>query len=105
MMEKTYVHRIGRTARAASKGTAYTFVTGKEQLKFHRIEKLLGRPVEPSRYLHNLGLLPNPARQPTNRIKKNIKNGIAINSLFLRVYFAALQLVWMPNQKFMLVNF
>jgi superfamily II DNA/RNA helicase len=40
-----YVHRIGRTARAASKGTAYTFVSEKEQYKFHRIEKLLGQPV------------------------------------------------------------
>ncbi len=41
-----YIHRIGRTARAASTGTAYTFINDKEQFKFHRIEQLLGRAVE-----------------------------------------------------------
>jgi ATP-dependent RNA helicase RhlE len=40
-----YVHRIGRTARAASEGTAYTFVTEHEQRKFAQIEELLGHPV------------------------------------------------------------
>lgn len=40
-----YIHRIGRTARAATKGTAYTFISDKEQTKFYRIEKLLGHPV------------------------------------------------------------
>ena len=40
-----YVHRIGRTARAAADGTAYTFVSVKEQRKFLAIEKLLGKPV------------------------------------------------------------
>lgn len=40
-----YVHRIGRTARAAGKGAAYTLVSDKEQYKFHRIEKLIGQPV------------------------------------------------------------
>ena len=40
-----YIHRIGRTARAATKGTAYTFISDKEQIKFLRIEKLLGHPV------------------------------------------------------------
>jgi ATP-dependent RNA helicase RhlE len=40
-----YVHRIGRTARAAAEGTAYTFITEQEQGKFARIEKLLGKEV------------------------------------------------------------
>ena len=40
-----YVHRIGRTARAAGKGTAITFVSEKEQYKFVRIEKLLDKEV------------------------------------------------------------
>src|ERR1019366_6673502 len=40
-----YIHRIGRTARAATKGTASTFVSPKEHLKFDRIEKLLGHAV------------------------------------------------------------
>jgi len=41
-----YVHRIGRTARAAAEGTAITFISEKEQRKFGYIEKLLGRTVE-----------------------------------------------------------
>ncbi len=40
-----YVHRIGRTARAAAEGTAITFVSEREQRKFATIEKLLGKPV------------------------------------------------------------
>src|SRR6202012_2181154 len=35
-----YVHRIGRTARAQTTGTAYTFISEQEQYKFHKIEKL-----------------------------------------------------------------
>ena len=40
-----YVHRIGRTARAAAEGSAYTLVSVKEQRKLTSIEKLLGKPV------------------------------------------------------------
>jgi superfamily II DNA/RNA helicase len=40
-----YVHRIGRTARAESTGTAYTFISEAEQNKFARIEQLLGHEV------------------------------------------------------------
>jgi ATP-dependent RNA helicase RhlE len=40
-----YVHRIGRTARAAAEGTAYTFISPREQRKFLSIEKLLGKEV------------------------------------------------------------
>src|SRR5690606_30063458 len=41
-----YVHRIGRTARAASNGTAITFINEKEQRKFGQIERLIGRVVD-----------------------------------------------------------
>ena len=40
-----YIHRIGRTARAAATGTAITFVSVEEQGKFHRIEEFLGRAI------------------------------------------------------------
>ncbi|MEO8768587.1 MAG: DEAD/DEAH box helicase [Ferruginibacter sp.] len=40
-----YVHRIGRTARAAAEGSAITLVSVKEQRKLTAIEKLLGKPV------------------------------------------------------------
>ena len=53
-----YVHRIGRTARAAAEGTAYTFVTVKEQRKFMSIEKLLGKPVPKATVPEELGETP-----------------------------------------------
>jgi ATP-dependent RNA helicase RhlE len=41
-----YIHRIGRTARAATTGTAITFINDKDQQKFYRIETLMGRVVD-----------------------------------------------------------
>lgn len=41
-----YVHRIGRTARAAKDGMAVTFITEKDQHYFHRIEQLIEREIE-----------------------------------------------------------
>ena len=41
-----YVHRVGRTARAARKGQAVTFVNDKEMREFGRIEKLIGYDVK-----------------------------------------------------------
>ncbi len=43
-----YVHRIGRTARAEKTGVAITFVNDKDQPKFARIERLIGRTIEAS---------------------------------------------------------
>jgi superfamily II DNA/RNA helicase len=60
-----YVHRIGRTARAASKGTAYTFITEREQRKFAAIEQLIGKEVEKVAVPEKFG--PTPAWQPNLR--------------------------------------
>lgn len=57
-----YVHRIGRTARAASEGTAYTFIIEKEQSKFARIEQLIGKEVPKAVVPEALG--PTPAYSP-----------------------------------------
>lgn len=57
-----YVHRIGRTARAASTGTAYTFVTEAEQHKFAQIEHLLGTPVTKAAVPEQFG--PTPEYNP-----------------------------------------
>jgi superfamily II DNA/RNA helicase len=38
-----YVHRIGRTARANTKGEAITLVNPKDMKRMHRIEKLIDR--------------------------------------------------------------
>lgn len=40
-----YIHRIGRTARAAATGAAITFVNEEEQGKFHQIEKFIEREI------------------------------------------------------------
>ena len=40
-----YIHRIGRTARAESTGTAITFINEKDQRKFLSIEKLIGAEI------------------------------------------------------------
>lgn len=41
-----YVHRIGRTARAASTGTAITFINATDQDRFARIEQLIERELD-----------------------------------------------------------
>jgi len=43
-----YIHRVGRTARAETKGTAITFINDKDQRKFMAIEELIGREIEKS---------------------------------------------------------
>ena len=53
-----YVHRIGRTARAAADGTAITFISVKEQRKFAAIEKLLGKPVPKAELPEQFGEAP-----------------------------------------------
>jgi superfamily II DNA/RNA helicase len=40
-----YIHRIGRTARAQSKGAAITLINEADQRRFASIERLLGKPV------------------------------------------------------------
>jgi ATP-dependent RNA helicase RhlE len=57
-----YIHRIGRTARAASKGAAFTFVNEKEQGKMLVIEELLGKPVPKAKNPEHIG--PGPEYKP-----------------------------------------
>ena len=61
-----YIHRIGRTARAATTGTAFTLVSEKEQSKFALIEELLGAPVLKGNVPAEFG--PTPEYNP--RLKK-----------------------------------
>ncbi len=60
-----YIHRIGRTARAATDGTAYTFIAPKEQNRFARIEQLLGHEVTKVPVPAELG--PAPEYKPKMR--------------------------------------
>jgi ATP-dependent RNA helicase RhlE len=71
-----YVHRIGRTARAASKGSAYTFVSLKEQGKFERIEKLLGHPVHKQPVPQQFGPGPSAGEHAPIQKKKKKYRGL-----------------------------
>lgn len=60
-----YVHRIGRTARAQSKGEAYTLIVPDEMFSFGRIEKLIEQTVEKLPLPEGLG--EQPAYDPNVR--------------------------------------
>lgn len=73
-----YIHRIGRTARAQSQGTAYTFISPTEQRKFAVIETLLEKEVEKAQVPEEFGEVPTytPASSPRPEGKgKPFKNG------------------------------
>lgn len=53
-----YVHRIGRTARASSKGEAITFVGEQDQFKFHKIEVLIEKVIDKLQVPEFLGEAP-----------------------------------------------
>jgi superfamily II DNA/RNA helicase len=60
-----YIHRIGRTARAESKGTAITFINEKDQFRFKSIEDMMGRIVDKLPLPEKLGA--GPEYNPTSR--------------------------------------
>jgi ATP-dependent RNA helicase RhlE len=53
-----YIHRVGRTARAETKGEAITFVSPDDMRKFGSIEKLIGYEVEKGVVPAELGEVP-----------------------------------------------
>lgn len=63
-----YIHRIGRTARAASDGMAITLINEADQSKFARIEKLIEKEVEKSMVPPGIGDTPeyNPRTPRTS---------------------------------------
>lgn len=69
-----YIHRIGRTARAASQGAAFTLISSKEQGKFARIEELLGREVLKANLPAELGEGPVYAPKRKRNFGKNNRN-------------------------------
>jgi ATP-dependent RNA helicase RhlE len=73
-----YIHRIGRTARAETKGIAYTFIGEAEQNKFSMIEELLGKPVPKAAIPPHFGETPHymPRKFRSggrNRAKRNFR--------------------------------
>lgn len=61
-----YVHRIGRTARAANSGAATTFVSGRDRQSFARIEELIEMTV-PRRPLPENMSEPEPEKEDSDR--------------------------------------
>ena len=66
-----YIHRIGRTARAASTGTAITFINNKDQRRFAQIEQLMG--MEVSKVPNPEGIPPGPEYNPGTKGKRDFK--------------------------------
>ena len=75
-----YIHRIGRTARAASTGVALTFINEFDQQKFFQIESLIGAEVNKLPLPPHLGQ--GPAYTPEVKVKKpfNGKGGNGRNN-------------------------
>jgi len=63
-----YIHRIGRTARAASTGVALTFINEYDQQKFQQIEQMLNAEVKKIPLPEHLGT--GPEYKPDVKIKK-----------------------------------
>ncbi|MFZ6000545.1 MAG: DEAD/DEAH box helicase [Bacteroidota bacterium] len=65
-----YVHRVGRTARAETTGTAITFINPRDQRRFFSIENLIGDTIPKLPLPEELGLGPAPEYQPEAKSKK-----------------------------------
>lgn len=63
-----YIHRIGRTARASSKGVALTFINEYDQAKFKDIETLIEKPVNKIDLPEGVGK--GPAYNPDAKVKR-----------------------------------
>ena len=59
-----YVHRIGRTARAATTGTAITFISDQDQDRVVKIEKLIEREIPKQKVTEELGVGEAPEFDP-----------------------------------------
>lgn len=68
-----YVHRIGRTARANTKGEAYTLINEKDMQKMQRIEKLIEAEIPRQILPEELGEGPIWKTGSTNTFKKKRK--------------------------------
>ena len=76
-----YIHRIGRTGRAAATGDAITFVSQDEVMNLHKIEKFIERKFEPKtadgfEYEHQIRLNTHTnSRSERGKNGKNMQSG------------------------------
>lgn len=63
-----YIHRIGRTARAASKGVAITYINEFDQQKFAQIEALIASEIKKIPLPETIGV--GPVYAPEVKVKK-----------------------------------
>ncbi|GGB87906.1 DEAD/DEAH box helicase [Dyadobacter sediminis] len=75
-----YVHRIGRTARAESKGTAITFINESDQKYVLKIEKLFEKEVEKQAITKELGLGEAPVFEARRSRSKGPRKSNSTNS-------------------------
>jgi ATP-dependent RNA helicase RhlE len=68
-----YIHRIGRTARAETTGTAITFINDKDQRKFADIEDLIEREIPKLSLPAGMG--DAPVYQPHKRVSSGVAGG------------------------------
>lgn len=69
-----YIHRIGRTARAATTGTAITFVNERDNRKFKNIQQLIDREIDIVPLPAELGEAPKFKPEANNRPHRGNNN-------------------------------
>ncbi|MEM7101914.1 MAG: DEAD/DEAH box helicase [Bacteroidota bacterium] len=71
-----YVHRVGRTARAASTGVAVTFISPKDQRRFYSIEQLIEMEVRKMPTPPEIGESPkyNPGKKGKGGKRRNFRH-------------------------------
>ena len=73
---ESYVHRIGRTARAGESGAAISFVTTEERGQLKAVERLINKTIPVDRdhpFHYGDGIPPAPWVHPANRNRTNNK--------------------------------
>lgn len=70
-----YIHRIGRTARAETTGTAITLVNSRDSRKLKNIEQLIGKSITENPLPAELGAAPlTEERKPFDQRRNNNRN-------------------------------